>query len=67
MYPNHGELMQLGRVPSLEELYQRDRTRRFVAAARAARRAHRAAARASRRAERAALRARHLHALTTIG
>jgi hypothetical protein len=64
MNPVHFELMGLSRVPNAEELYRRDRARRFVAAARAARRAARAAARAARHAERADRRARHLHALT---
>jgi hypothetical protein len=64
VYPIHGELPPVSRIPSLDELYRRDRTRRFVAAARAARRADRAAARAAHRAERAALQAHHLYALT---
>ena len=67
MYPIHGELLRTNRLPSVDELYRRDQTRRFAAAARAARRADRAAARAANRAERAALRARHVHASTLSG
>ena len=59
----HGELMRQAGDPSLQELYVRGRTRRFAAAARAARRADRAAARALHRAQRAAQRARQAHAL----
>jgi hypothetical protein len=61
VYPIQGQLMRLSLVPGHEELYRRDRARRFLAAARATRRADRAAARAARQAERAAR--RHLHAL----
>jgi hypothetical protein len=64
MNPVQAQLMGPRRVPDLEELYRRDRARRFVAAARAARRAGRAAARAARRAERADRHARRLHAPT---